>query len=328
MTTTLGDIESSGYSGVRSLLSRVAFSLQPDGPFIVDSVGQSSWSEQAVSGWASGRVGIFDSGLGGLSVARELIRALPDERICYAADSANFPYGPLSLEEVRRNSLAVMDELVAGGIKILVIACNTASAACLHDARERYDIPVVGVIVPAVRRALNVTRSGKIGVAATLATVRSNIYEDLLGCVAGATVSSVPCPLFADYAERGITTGLEISTIAAAYLSPLRSADVDTVVLGCTHYELLEEVIQAVLGPSVRLVSCSEETATTVAGILADLGQLNISGVVDGAWHEIRSSRPDEAFEAQLRTVLQSSWWTSGGLGIDHVIADANERMN
>jgi glutamate racemase len=301
-------------------LVRAAVSPRPGAPFVLEPDSRGAEPE---SGWARGCIGVFDSGLGGLTVVRELIRMLPNERICYAADTANFPYGPLSLEEVRNNSLAVMDELVAAGVKLLVIGCNTASAACLHDARERYRIPVVGVVVPAGRRALDVTRNGMIGVVATEGTVRSKIYEDVLGCVAGSTVVSVACPVFAEFAERGMSSGREVSEAAAEYLSPLRSAGVDTVVLGCTHYELLEDVIRAALGPSVTLVSCSEETALDVQGILAESGQLNLEGVAEGAWHEIRSTRPDAVFKARLRFLLESEWWASGTVQAGPVTPEA-----
>jgi glutamate racemase len=291
-------------------LAGVALSLEPGGPFLIGSGGDAaSFEDSLAADSPESRIGIFDSGLGGLSVAREIVRSLPCERIDYAADTANFPYGSRSLEEVRRCALPVMDELVASGVKLLVIGCNTASAACLYDARERYDIPVVGVVGPATRRALDATRNGRIGVIATSGTVSSRIYEDLLGCIPGVKVTSVACPLFADYVERGETAGREIRRVASAYLSPLRSAGVDTVVLGCTHYELLQDVIQANLGSCVTLVSCAEETVAEVAGILAERSQLGSCEAVSEVWHEIRSTRPDEMFKARLRTILRSKWW-------------------
>src|ERR1700732_4668398 len=135
-------------------------------------------------------VGIFDSGVGGLTVARAIIAQLPDEDIVYVGDTANGPYGPLSIPEVRAHALAIGDDLVDRGVKALVIACNTASAACLRDARERYDVPVVEVILPAVRRAVATTRNGRVGVIGTLATVTSGAYEDAFAAAPGIEVTS------------------------------------------------------------------------------------------------------------------------------------------
>lgn len=178
------------------------------------------------------------------------------------------------MAEVRRHALAVADELVASGVKLLVIACNTASAACLHDARERYDIPVVEVVVPAVRRAVATTRNRRVGVIGTEGTVRSRAYDDAFGAVPALTVTSAACPRFVDFVERGITSGRQVLGLAQAYLEPLQQADVDTVVLGCTHYPLLTGVLQIVMGPAVTLVSSAEETAKDVVRLLTELDML------------------------------------------------------
>lgn len=216
-------------------------------------------------------IGIFDSGVGGLTVARAIADQLPAERLRYVGDTAHSPYGPLSVAEVRRHALAVADDLVESGVKLLVIACNTASAACLHDARERYPIPVVEVVVPAVRRAVATTRNRRVGVIGTAGTVRSRAYEDAFGAVPDLTVTSAACPRFVDFVERGITSGRQVLGLAQAYLEPLQQADVDTVVLGCTHYPLLTGVLQIVMGPDVTLVSSAEETAKDVVRVLTDL---------------------------------------------------------
>jgi glutamate racemase len=215
-------------------------------------------------------IGIFDSGVGGLTVARAIADQLPGERLRYVGDTANGPYGPLPIASVRTHALAIADELVASGVKLLVIACNTASAACLRDARERYDIPVIEVEVPAVRRAVASTRNGRVGVIATEGTVRSRAYDDAFAAAPALTVTSAACPRFVDFVERGITAGRQVLGLAQAYLEPLQQADVDTVVLGCTHYPLLTGVLQIVMGPDVTLVSSAEETAKDVVRVLTE----------------------------------------------------------
>ncbi|MFL6126228.1 aspartate/glutamate racemase family protein, partial [Actinophytocola sp.] len=145
------------------------------------------------------------------------------------------------------------------------------SAACLGDARERYDVPVVEVVVPAVRRAVATTRNGRVGVIGTEGTIRSRAYHDAFAAAPSLTVTSVPCPRFVDFVERGITSGRQVLGLAQAYLEPLQQADVDTVVLGCTHYPLLTGVLQIVMGSSVTLVSSAEETAKDVVRVLTEL---------------------------------------------------------
>lgn len=218
----------------------------------------------------SAPVGIFDSGVGGLTVARSIIDQLPDENIIYVGDTANGPYGPLSMPEVRAHALAIGDDLVGRGVKALVIACNTASAACLRDARERYDVPVVEVILPAVRRAVATTRSGRIGVIGTVATIASQAYQDSFAAARDIEVTSVACPRFVDFVERGVTSGRQVLGLAEGYLEPLQRAEVDTLVLGCTHYPLLSGVIQLVMGDSVTLVSSAEETAKDLLRVLTE----------------------------------------------------------
>ncbi|TYP82833.1 glutamate racemase [Blastococcus xanthinilyticus] len=217
---------------------------------------------------ADAPIGIFDSGVGGLTVARAVLDQLPGEAVRYIGDTANGPYGPLPIAEVRRHSLAVMDELVDSGVKMLVVACNSASAASLRDARERYDVPVVEVVLPAVRRAIAATRNGRIGVIGTQATVTSGAYDDAFAAAPGVTVTSAACPSFVDFVERGVTTGRQLLGLTQSYLDPLLAAGVDTVVLGCTHYPLLTGVLSVVLGEDVTLVSSAEETAKDVYRVL------------------------------------------------------------
>ncbi len=209
-------------------------------------------------------IGIFDSGVGGLTVARAISDQLPRESLLYIGDTAHSPYGPKPIADVRRYSLEVLDTLVGQGVKMLVIACNTASAAVLRDARERYDVPVVEVIGPAVRTAMSTTRSGRIGVIGTSGTIGSRAYQDMLEVNDRLTVFAQACPRFVEFVEAGETDTPEVLSVAEAYLSPLRHAGVDTLVLGCTHYPFLKGAISYVMGPDVSLVSSDTETANDV----------------------------------------------------------------
>lgn len=213
-------------------------------------------------------IGIFDSGVGGLTVARAIIDQLPNESVIYVGDTANSPYGPKTMSEVRELALRVMDELVAQGVKLLVIACNSASAAVLRDARERYTqslgVPVVEVIQPAVRRAMASTRNRRVGVIGTTATIDSMAYNDAFAAAVDLKLTTRACPRFVDFVERGITSGPQVIEAAEDYLSDFKLADIDTLVLGCTHYPLLSGVISYVLGEGVNLVSSAEETALDV----------------------------------------------------------------
>ncbi|MDR6865469.1 glutamate racemase [Microbacterium resistens] len=209
-------------------------------------------------------IGIFDSGVGGLTVARAIRAQLPRESFVYIGDTAHSPYGPKPIADVRRYSLEVLDSLVDQGVKMLVIACNTASSAMLRDARERYDVPVVEVIGPAVRRAMSTTRNGRIGVIGTIGTIGSRAYQDMLEVNERLQVSAAACPRFVEFVEAGITDSPEVLAVAEEYLAPLREADVDTLVLGCTHYPFLRGAIGYVMGEGVALVSSDDETAGDV----------------------------------------------------------------
>ncbi|CRK62189.1 Glutamate racemase [Alloactinosynnema sp. L-07] len=247
-------------------------------------------------------IGIFDSGVGGLTVARAILDQLPHERLRYVGDTGNGPYGPLPVAEVRAHALAIADRLVEDGVKMLVIACNTASAACLADARERYRIPVVEVVVPAVRRAASVSKTGRIGVIGTAGTIRSRAYDDAFAAAPSVKVTSSACPRFVDFVERGVTSGRQILGLAQTYLEPLQEADVDTVVLGCTHYPLLTGVLQVVMGQDVTLVSSAEECAKDVFRVLAehDLFAEDAGEPV----HEFMATGPAEPFHRLARRFL------------------------
>ena len=215
-------------------------------------------------------IGIFDSGVGGLTVARAVSAMLPRESILYIGDTARSPYGPKPIADVRRYSLEILDTLVDQGVKMLVIACNSASAAVLRDARERYRVPVVEVVHPAVRRAVHATRNGHVGVIGTEATVTSGAYLDAFAAAPRIQVTQQACPQFVEYVEQGLTGGPEVLATAHGYLDPLREAGVDTLVLGCTHYPLLAGVISYVMGYEVTLVSSADETARDVYRVLSE----------------------------------------------------------
>ncbi|MCH1867164.1 glutamate racemase [Nocardioides sp. CFH 31398] len=219
---------------------------------------------------ADAPIGIFDSGFGGLTVARSVVDQLPHESITYVGDTARQPYGPKPIAEVREYALECLDHLVHLGVKALVIACNSASAAMLRDARERYDVPVVEVILPATRRAAAASRTGRIGVICTSATAQSQAYDDAFAAARHVTLTTQACPAFVDYVERGVTAGPELIGVAHSYLDPLLARDIDTLVLGCTHYPLLTGVISYVMGTGVTLVSSAEECAKDLFSLLVD----------------------------------------------------------
>ncbi len=219
-------------------------------------------------------IGIFDSGVGGLTVARAVKDQLPNESIIYIGDTAHSPYGPKKIADVRGYALDVMDDLVAQDVKLLVIACNTASAAVLRDARERYSVPVIEVIQPAVRRAVDATRNNRVGVIGTVGTINSRAYEDAFAAATGLSLFTQACPRFVEFVENGVTTGDEVLAVAEEYLAPLRDANVDTVVLGCTHYPFLRGAISYVMGERVSLVSSDTETAGDVYRTLVSRGLL------------------------------------------------------
>ncbi len=212
-------------------------------------------------------------------MARAVIDKLPGEDVVYLGDTAHTPYGPRQIDEVRDLTLAGLDVLVERGAKLLVIACNTATAAALPEAYERYwsgqGIPVVEVISPAAAQAAVATKNGRVGVIGTLGTTRSGAYERALGQTPGLEVVQQACPRFVEFVEAGITTGDELLGVARDYLAPLQEQGVDTVVLGCTHYPLLSGVLSYVMGPQVRLVYSSEATANAVYSRLTEVGLLH-----------------------------------------------------
>lgn len=218
-------------------------------------------------------IGVFDSGFGGLTVARSLARRLPGESILYFGDTARVPYGSKSPDIVRRFSREAARFLLSRDIKLLVIACNTATAHAWEVLSQELDIPVVGVIEPGATAAVAATRSGRIGVLGTAGTIASGAYDLAVRRRLGEAgrVYAQPCPLFVPLVEEGWVDHPVVRTVAAEYLRLLKDVDVDVIVLGCTHYPLLQSVLQDEVGPDVRLVDSGEETAATVARVLEEL---------------------------------------------------------
>lgn len=220
-------------------------------------------------------IGIFDSGVGGLTVLRELMKELPQEDTIYFGDTARVPYGTKSPDTVIRYAREIATFLTRRDIKLLVVACNTASAVALPALQEQLSIPVVGVIEPGATRAVEATRSGKIGVIGTSGTIRSSAYTRAIKRLnPEVEVLATPCPIFVPLAEEGWVDNDIAYRTAELYLHDLQEAGVDTLVLGCTHYPLLKKVIGTIMGPDVVLVDSAEETARTVAAILAEQDML------------------------------------------------------
>ena len=210
-------------------------------------------------------IGIFDSGVGGLTVLKAIASRLPEEDLIYLGDTARVPYGTKSPETVRRYALDAAGFLVERGVKMLVVACNTASAVALDLLSEKYDLPVIGVIEPGANRARALTRTGRIGVIGTEGTVKSGAYTRAIHALdQSLDVVSVACPLFVPLAEEGWAEHAIAALAAGEYLAPIRD-EIDTLVLGCTHYPLLKNTLQAVLGDAIQLVDSAEETARVVS---------------------------------------------------------------
>jgi len=245
-------------------------------------------------------IGIFDSGFGGLTVARAVMDQLPHEAVVYLGDTARQPYGPKPIPEVREYALECLDHLVDQGVKALVIACNSASAAMLRDARERYEVPVVEVILPATRRAVAATHTGQVGVICTRATADSMAYDDAFAAAPQVRLHTRACPRFVEFVEQGVTGGPDLLAASHDYLDPLVDAGVDTLVLGCTHYPLLTGMISYVMGDEVTLVSSADETAKDVYRVLVRDGLERDTGLPEPAHQFLTTGRP-----AQFRDVGQ-----------------------
>jgi glutamate racemase len=207
-------------------------------------------------------IGVFDSGVGGLTVARAILDQLPHEPMIYVGDSAHFPYGPRPVEEIRGFALEIASYLVDRGVKLLVVACNSIEVSAIGDIAATHGVPVVGVVNPGARAAIRATRNGIVGVIGTEATIRTGAYQRAIG--SSVTLLAAACPVFVEHVERGDTTSAELRGAARGYLAALKEGGIDTLILGCTHYPLLSGLLQMELGPDVVLVSSADETAKDV----------------------------------------------------------------
>jgi glutamate racemase len=212
-------------------------------------------------------IGIFDSSVGGLTVARAVADQLPNESLLYVGDGARFPYGPRPVEEIRGFAMEIAGWLVERDVKMLVIACNSVEVSAIGDIAAAHDVPVIGVVNPGARAAVAATRNGVVGVIGTVATIATGAYQRALG--ASVALHAAACPVFVEHVERGDTTSGALREAARGYLAPLKEADIDTLILGCTHYPLLSGLIQMEMGPGVVLVSSADETAKDVYAALS-----------------------------------------------------------
>lgn len=276
-------------------------------------------------------IGIFDSGLGGLTVAREIARTLPDESILYFGDTLRCPYGPRDQDEVREFALQIASFLSQRDVKLIVIACNTATAAALTHAQREFDIPVIGVVEPGARAAVHATRNRRVGVIGTVGTIESEVYSRAVRALdAGVTVFSTATPRFVEIVEDGLRldTGALEDVMAAAsgvftrpalleiardYLDPLKRCGIDTLVLGCTHYPMLSPLIHTVMGDGVALISSAEETALEVAEVL-DRRDQRADGALPATYRFHTTSDPvrfgelgSRVFGAPLGRVVETS---------------------
>ena len=249
-------------------------------------------------------IGVFDSGVGGLTVLHECLVTLPHEDFLYLGDGARLPYGPRPLEEVRRFALEIGSFLAARGVKLVVVACNSATAAALPELQTELAVPVVGVIAPEAHAAVQATRNRRIGLLATQATVASGRYESLVHTLdAGVEVVSVACPRLVPLIEGDDPFAEETAAAVREYAAPLKEAGVDTVILGCTHYPLIRPILQRVFGREVTLVFSAEETAREVAETLARKGIEN-EPTRDGTYRFLTTGDP-ESFREMGRRFLQ-----------------------
>ena len=242
-------------------------------------------------------IGIFDSGVGGLTVARAVFDLLPGEPILYVGDNGRFPYGPRPLEEIRTFALEIAEYLVDRDVKMLVVACNSIEVAAIEEVARAHGVPVVGVIDPGVRAAVRSTRNHRIGLIGTQATVESGAYERAIERTgADVRLFSVACPVFVEHVEAGDTSSEALLEAARGYLVPLEEEGIDTLILGCTHYPMLSGLIQVVMGEDVVLVSSAEETAKDVYATLRASSLLGESGVEPR--HEFLTTGDPAAFRA------------------------------
>jgi glutamate racemase len=248
-------------------------------------------------------IGVFDSGVGGLTVAHAIIELLPHEPLIYVGDSARSPYGPKPVEEIRRYALEIADYLVQRDVKILVVACNSIEVSAIGDIAVRAGIPVVGVIDPGARAAAHITRNRVVGLIGTQATVASGAYDRAMARVSpDVSLHAMACPVFVEHVERGDTTSRELREAARGYLEPLMETGIDTLILGCTHYPLLSGLLQLELGADVALVSSAEETAKDVYAMLVSSDMER--GAAEPMGHRFLTTGDPERFQRVAEVFL------------------------
>jgi glutamate racemase len=280
------------------------------------------WAEQCVDESSTdGRpIGVFDSGVGGLTVLHECLVTMPNEDFLYLGDTANFPYGPRSLEDVQALAFRNTTFLLQNDVKLVVVACNSATAAALPQLQAAFDTPIVGVVMPGARAAVQETRNRRVGIMATEATVLSASYQQALQALdAGLDICPVACPRLAPMIQEGDVFSEEVEQAVRGYVAPLKQAGVDTVILGCTHYPLVTPMLRRLLGPRVSLVNSAEEIAREVAEILERKGIGN--GSTGEGRYEFFSTGDPEAFRQVGARFLQlpirevTNWSGDGGCG-------------
>jgi glutamate racemase len=258
-------------------------------------------------------IGVIDSGVGGLTVAKEIMRQLPNEQILYVGDTARCPYGPRSGEEVKKFTWQMTNFLVNKGIKMLVIACNTATAVALEEIQNELSIPVIGVIYPGARTAIKVTKNHQIGVIGTVGTIKSNAYEMALKSInKKSRVTGLACPKFVPLVESGEVDGPIVKKVVAETLAPIKNRGLDTLILGCTHYPLLEKIIKKTMGPTVSVISSGEETAREVSTILFYNGWLALNK--DEPQHQFFTTGSKPIFQR-----IATSWLHAGELSVETI---------
>ncbi len=263
-------------------------------------------------------VGVFDSGVGGLTVAREIMRQLPNENLVYFGDTARVPYGSKSKDNIIRYSRQIIHFLRTKGVKAIVIACNTASALALDVVREESDIPIIGVVEPGARAALQITKTKKIGVIGTEATVQSAMYGKIIkGLDPTVTVVGKACPLFVPLVEEGFAKHKVTEEIIDYYLASMRESDIDSLILGCTHYPLLRSRIRAYMGDKIQLVNPAYETAMDLKHILCECGAENAGTEEEHAKYAFYVSDAADKFKQFANSILSYDIETTKQINIE-----------
>ena len=263
-------------------------------------------------------VGVFDSGVGGLTVAREIMRQLPNENLVYFGDTARVPYGSKSRDNIIRYSRQIIHFLKTKGVKAIVIACNTASALALDVVREESDIPIIGVVEPGARAALQITQTKKIGVIGTEATVQSAMYGKIIkGLDPTVSVIGKACPLFVPLVEEGFAKHKVTEEIIDYYLASMKESDIDSLILGCTHYPLLRSRIRASLGDKIQLVNPAYETAMDLKYILKESGMENAGKEGEHATYSFYVSDAADKFKQFANSILPYDIETTQQINIE-----------